>query len=331
MCASAFDDTRVVAEPAPPAIRYSRRRVCLWLALILGLAQFVLLYHIAESQRRDNFAEEQLLRSINWDLWLFAGDSPAEVNSSLKNGQTLSPLHRTSGNRYDATLPGLGVAEAYRDWKVRVEFAADPSDNLRLQTWHPIPPHVISRGPSSFWMATECTRIALIVLTPIPWCACVVIAICVRGMGRKVWPICFAAAAICTTAASIASNYQLVWRGSKLGWIYVGAGMILVSPLVRWVRPGRRLSPPGLCENCRYDLTGNESGICPECGTATPSHRRRQHLAEFEEAASRLGGVTERDIGASDLVETYPMSEVFGAVGQSCSGSDCPAQLHLIG
>lgn len=25
--------------------------------------------------------------------------------------------------------------------------------------------------------------------------------------------------------------------------------------------------PPTHCQNCRYDLTGNESGICPECGT----------------------------------------------------------------
>ena len=27
-------------------------------------------------------------------------------------------------------------------------------------------------------------------------------------------------------------------------------------------------SAPGHCETCRYDLTGNISGVCPECGTA---------------------------------------------------------------
>ena len=30
----------------------------------------------------------------------------------------------------------------------------------------------------------------------------------------------------------------------------------------------RRASRPGLCPNCSYDLTGNVSGVCPECGAA---------------------------------------------------------------
>ena len=33
-----------------------------------------------------------------------------------------------------------------------------------------------------------------------------------------------------------------------------------------WYRD--RLIPPGCCKECGYDLTGNVSGICPECGTA---------------------------------------------------------------
>ncbi len=30
-----------------------------------------------------------------------------------------------------------------------------------------------------------------------------------------------------------------------------------------------RRIPPGHCERCGYDLTGNVSGVCPECGTRT--------------------------------------------------------------
>jgi len=34
------------------------------------------------------------------------------------------------------------------------------------------------------------------------------------------------------------------------------------GPVRRWRRRGK-----GLCVTCGYDLTGNVSGICPECGT----------------------------------------------------------------
>ena len=30
-----------------------------------------------------------------------------------------------------------------------------------------------------------------------------------------------------------------------------------------------RRIPPGHCKACRYDLTGNISGVCPECGVST--------------------------------------------------------------
>jgi hypothetical protein len=33
----------------------------------------------------------------------------------------------------------------------------------------------------------------------------------------------------------------------------------------------RKPHPPWLCSNCRYDLTGNTTGRCPECGTLLPS------------------------------------------------------------
>lgn len=36
-------------------------------------------------------------------------------------------------------------------------------------------------------------------------------------------------------------------------------------------RRRRRRRRPGCCVHCLYDLTGNESGVCPECGTAIAS------------------------------------------------------------
>ncbi len=47
--------------------------------------------------------------------------------------------------------------------------------------------------------------------------------------------------------------------------------LVVLAPLVIFpVLPsviGRRRRKLGLCVKCGYDLTGNESGVCPECGT----------------------------------------------------------------
>ena len=36
-----------------------------------------------------------------------------------------------------------------------------------------------------------------------------------------------------------------------------------------------RSRQPGFCRTCSYDLTGNESGTCPECGTAIESDHQQ--------------------------------------------------------
>ncbi len=44
----------------------------------------------------------------------------------------------------------------------------------------------------------------------------------------------------------------------------------------------RRPRPRGLCQRCGYDLRGNESGRCPECGTPLPVARPLAALAGRE-------------------------------------------------
>ncbi len=39
-------------------------------------------------------------------------------------------------------------------------------------------------------------------------------------------------------------------------------------------RDRRRRIPPGHCQSCGYNLTGNTSGICPECGTPIPKDKK---------------------------------------------------------
>lgn len=44
--------------------------------------------------------------------------------------------------------------------------------------------------------------------------------------------------------------------------------VVAVPTTILW-RRDRRI-PPTHCQNCGYDLTGNVSGRCPECGKPTP-------------------------------------------------------------
>ena len=72
-------------------------------------------------------------------------------------------------------------------------------------------------------------------------------------------------------------------RGPHSGWtIWRGGGRTLIAwwPLwpvflaaavpttLLWWRD--RHYPKGHCQTCGYDLTGNISGVCPECGSDVP-------------------------------------------------------------
>lgn len=63
----------------------------------------------------------------------------------------------------------------------------------------------------------------------------------------------------------------LVFLGFPLlAGILVPVQLIIVSGILWRVLPDV-YETPGLCYKCGYDLTGNVSGVCPECGRAITS------------------------------------------------------------
>jgi len=46
-------------------------------------------------------------------------------------------------------------------------------------------------------------------------------------------------------------------------WL-VSCGSVVATGILWYAQ--RRGRPPGHCQSCGYDLTGNVSGVCPECG-----------------------------------------------------------------
>jgi hypothetical protein len=60
---------------------------------------------------------------------------------------------------------------------------------------------------------------------------------------------------------------------AELGWDYVlgcllGWNLPFVVAVAVVVMLPRRYRKPGHCTRCGYNLTGNVSGVCPECGLA---------------------------------------------------------------
>ena len=63
-------------------------------------------------------------------------------------------------------------------------------------------------------------------------------------------------------------NYSIVLRASPLFLVFIFAFCPVVV-LIRGPLRRHRRRRKGLCLKCGYNLTGNESGVCPECGEPT--------------------------------------------------------------
>jgi len=80
---------------------------------------------------------------------------------------------------------------------------------------------------------------------------------------------------------------DLIWTGFRLwrmklnssGFPAIGSSSIIIIPWlisvvilggslrILWLRPIKKRNDFDRCQECGYNLTGNVSGVCPECGT----------------------------------------------------------------
>lgn len=81
---------------------------------------------------------------------------------------------------------------------------------------------------------------------------------------------------------------KYVWPGTPTRYVSVDLPMwlptLISSGLCLWFwRKPRLRVRVGCCSACNYDLTGNTSGVCPECGVAVqPGSSREEARAENE-------------------------------------------------
>lgn len=69
----------------------------------------------------------------------------------------------------------------------------------------------------------------------------------------------------------IMRTHETLWL-SVFMFIWFSLAFAAAIPAFRIARWKTCYIPEGLCLNCGYNLTGNTSGICPECGTAILDH-----------------------------------------------------------
>ncbi len=62
-----------------------------------------------------------------------------------------------------------------------------------------------------------------------------------------------------------------LWRIEVDDWVPIP--ILAAYPMVFLISALRRRTRPGHCPKCSYNLTGNTSGVCPECGTAISAAR----------------------------------------------------------
>ncbi len=137
-------------------------------------------------------------------------------------------------------------------------------------------PRAMRPQPSVFYLAAEHLRNAWLYLGPALWFALLVLSLTTysnTARQRLAANLLMAVALLSFLAWLVdpvySTSFSAIFNHHNS---FLGVLMILVSAPIA-VESLRSPDPAdlGLCRNCFYDLTGNQSGTCPECGAPAPA------------------------------------------------------------
>ena len=227
----------------------------------------------AAGRRADALRRDYSSRSIELyeKLRIYGMGDPTQLDADLNDGKPLprQELATDLGPAVRMWIEGERLGDRYRGWTARVDFGAGTPGWMRIEIYPPEPqrrfgPWYASRG---FRSVAETIRLLLIILAGTTCGGCMLLLVLAPVARRQIGQVCAAAALLVLIAWLLDPHRPGLLTPRTFTWIPIGAlGAIALSLAVALI-PSRKPRAPNQCDSCGYDLTGNVSGICPECGT----------------------------------------------------------------